>query len=758
MLLAVGLGCALAQAPMSPLGGDAPASEFSAARALEHIEAISTEPRPIGSPAHAEAREYLVAELEALGWNAEVQETVGVSKAAPNRTQRVGLLKNIVATLPGSDSSGTVILAAHYDSVDGSPGAADDGIGVGTIIETARALGADESTDGGQHRNDLMILLTDGEESGLLGAEAFVYEHAEELGATVLLNLEARGAAGSPVTFRTSTPNGVLVASLSQAGGVANSAMEAAFKLLSNDTDFSRFAPAGIQGVDSAIVGGGAFYHSPLDSPENLSQASLQQMGHTTLAMSREFLDADIATVAKADNEVVTTVPWGLWTYPLALELPLAIAGLFLAGGLLTLQRIRRQVTLPRGIISFLLGFVSIAAGAVAAWLVWNIASGIDPGQASIAVGEPYAPGLYQAAMLVAAAGTVIGIYRLTRRWLGPAAIASGALFALSVTGVALSIALPGAASALVIPTLFAAGGGLLAALLPKRWTTARAIALVAGLAVPAALLIPVVSIVLDLGLELGGPASAAFLSIIVLLALPLIELAWPMRATRSGLLRRLLPPLLVIALVAGLTAGGLFVNREGNTLPRQESLSYVLDTDSGEARWLSGVAPGNEWSRSLMPDAGATLQADYPWLTVAKRYSGEAPAADFDAPEVEVVSDETSSGGREITLLLRSVRDAPAIGLWLAAGGATITEATINGRELSLDAASEAWGFGVVVEGVPEEGVELRLLIDSADAPLELRVADRSAQLGELAGFVAPPQNRVLAQPSVWVSRGLTI
>src|SRR5690606_16695602 len=133
----------------------------------------------------------------------------------------IAFVKNIVATRDGSDPTGTLVLAAHYDSVNGSLGAGDDGIGLGSILESARALGD------AQPRNDLVILFTDGEETGLMGAEAFTRDDASSLTQpVVVVNLEARGAAGSPLTFRTSTPNGPITAYTSEAGGVvANSAM-----------------------------------------------------------------------------------------------------------------------------------------------------------------------------------------------------------------------------------------------------------------------------------------------------------------------------------------------------------------------------------------------------------------------------------------------------------------------------------------------------------------------------------------------------
>jgi hypothetical protein len=74
-------------------------------------------------------------------------------------------VENVVATLPGTDPTGRVLLAAHYDTTFGSPGAADDKAAVAAVLETVRALVSGEAP-----RNDVVVLLTDGEEPGMLGA------------------------------------------------------------------------------------------------------------------------------------------------------------------------------------------------------------------------------------------------------------------------------------------------------------------------------------------------------------------------------------------------------------------------------------------------------------------------------------------------------------------------------------------------------------------------------------------------------------
>ena len=67
-----------------------------------------------------------------------------------------------------------------------------------------------------------------------------------------MLNHEARGAGGAPMTFRMSSPNSELLEVLAGApGAFADSSSEASFEALPNDTDFTPFEQAGLYGYDT---------------------------------------------------------------------------------------------------------------------------------------------------------------------------------------------------------------------------------------------------------------------------------------------------------------------------------------------------------------------------------------------------------------------------------------------------------------------------------------------------------------------------
>ena len=756
-LLIVGIASVLAMAPTAPDGpGAPPAGAFSAARAMTHISAIADEPRPVGSAQHGEARAYLLDQLESLGWRTEVQESVGMFDFGAEGTQSMAAVANVIATKPGTASTGTVLLAAHYDTVAGSPGAADDGLGVGVLLETARAL-----TTVGSSRNTVMILLTDGEEVGLLGAEAFVRERAKDLGTAVVLNHEARGAGGAPLTFRMSSPNGELLEVLAGAPGVfADSSTEASLAALPNDTDFTPFQQAGLYGYDTAIMADGAHYHSPTDDPAHLSAASLQQMGDTTLTMTRELANADLSAIRGGAEEIVTALPWGLLRYPQSLETPLAIGVLILAAVLVWLLRRGGALTLPRAALSVAAAVVLLVAAGAASYTAWRMALLFDPSQASAVIGEPYRPVLYRLAMLFAGLWVVLSLFALLRRRLGGVGLAVGMLVLLALAGVLLAFTAPGLSGSVVQPTLVVAIGAVAAAALPsERRTVARGGVYLLALAVAAMMLGPAIWIGFDIGLG-AGPLSAALLAMFGALALPLVEAAWPLPASTvpRRRLRMAAVSALLLLLTAALTAGGLVANREGATDPRQEMVTYSVDADTKDALWASNAVPASDWSRSMLSEPAAPLEDALPWSDGSARWHGPAPAADLVPPAVTTLDDVTEDGTRKLTLRVSTRRDASTLGLWVDGRSAAVRSATVGGRDVPTDRSRGRWAFGFRFHGATADGIEVRLELDQNADGVTVRVADFTHDLGVVPDFVPPPQGRVLVTPEIAVTRTLVL
>jgi hypothetical protein len=81
---------------------------------------------------------------------------------------------NVLADIPGSDSSGAYVMAgAHLDSWAAGDGAVDNAAGVAMVMEAARILKA----MGVRPKRTIRFALWNGEEQGLLGSMAYVEKH-----------------------------------------------------------------------------------------------------------------------------------------------------------------------------------------------------------------------------------------------------------------------------------------------------------------------------------------------------------------------------------------------------------------------------------------------------------------------------------------------------------------------------------------------------------------------------------------------------
>ncbi len=147
-------------------------------RLRRHVETLAAQPRSRRrAPAAMDRAERYAAEhLRAAGWRVErqpfdVRAQVGATDRPGRRTP--GLKPrlhrrlrgaNLLATLPGAGAGPCVLVGAHLDTVDGSPGADDNASGVAVVLETARLLA------GLREPPAVTLALFDMEELGLIGS------------------------------------------------------------------------------------------------------------------------------------------------------------------------------------------------------------------------------------------------------------------------------------------------------------------------------------------------------------------------------------------------------------------------------------------------------------------------------------------------------------------------------------------------------------------------------------------------------------
>ncbi|MFD1951934.1 M28 family peptidase [Sphingomonas arantia] len=306
--------------PPAPRAADAPRSAFSAGRAMADVRAIGRAPHPTGSVENARVRGYLIQRLGAMGLTVRASGTAMSQAAAERIATRTGAARvrppvvNVVATLAGRDRTRpAVLLMAHYDSVFGSPGAADDAAGVATALETVRTVVAD-----GRPARDLIVLLTDGEEAGLEGANAFFAGDPLAGRVGVIVNMEARGGGGRASMFETGSDNGAMMRLFQDAvpRPVGTSLSVYIYRHLPNSTDFTPAKRAGYAGFNFAFIGRAGLYHSPLATPARLDQGAVQDMGGQVLALTRALLAVAVLPGKAPDLSFFDAFGWVLLAYP----------------------------------------------------------------------------------------------------------------------------------------------------------------------------------------------------------------------------------------------------------------------------------------------------------------------------------------------------------------------------------------------------------------------------------------------------------
>ena len=253
--------------------------DFSYENINQHLKQISNTPHPAGSDAHQEVKKYILSQCESWG----VQVTLDDSSSTmidKGHSIIVGRPQNILATIPGNDSTNIILISAHYDSPSNSHGTGDDGSAISSMLETIRYVSTLPTL-----KNTVVFLFSDMEELGLLGAKRFIENYPDINSVKLIFNYEARGNAGPNLHFEFSENNAWLASHLSKAltQPYANSFAYEVYKIMPNSTDFEFFKTTSAQGMNSAFLDGFSYYHNPVDNPENLDQKSLMHQASNML-------------------------------------------------------------------------------------------------------------------------------------------------------------------------------------------------------------------------------------------------------------------------------------------------------------------------------------------------------------------------------------------------------------------------------------------------------------------------------------------
>ena len=705
------------------INANAPATEFSSARAREYLKAIAVKPHPIGSPAHAEVRDYIFAELMKMGLQPQVQKTTAVNTRWGS-SYRAGTVQNIVAKLPGTANTRAVLLVAHYDAAPYSLGASDDGAAVVSLVETLRALKASPPL-----KNDVIFLATDGEEVGLLGAIAFVQQHPWAKDVGVVLNFEARGDHGPSIMFQTSDANGWLIDEFAEAvrRPTANSLSADIYKLLPNDTDFTVFKQAGMNGLNFAYIEGVASYHSSLDNMANLDERSLQHHGMYALALARRFGNSDLnAPISSSEAVYFDLFGRTLIHYSRTTGLVLATLVALITFGVIVLGLRRGLLTLLGLALGFLALLLSMIAATLLVMLVWWALDTFMGSRTSFEQGDTWTNHLYLIGFVLVAVATTAIVYVLFRKKVSVANLATGALLWFLLLLIVSHIYFPGGSYLLVWPLLFALIAWILKFTLPAEKLSLTKLSLIS--AVCAAPGIILISPLIYQTFVAVGISQTSFVVVPVTLLLGLLLINFELMASSF---RWLLPAASTLAAVCFIVAALLQADFSQQQ-PKSNEIFYALNADTGKAVWASSDPRPDEWtSQFLSGDAPSAPLKDYlPWLK-GDVLQQPAPAATLAAPEIKVVDDQVQEQTRRIHLRVSSAREAATLFIYF---DTDVSEAFVNGHPLAKRQDAPAWNKGqlLIYSAPPREGIELLLKTKSSE-PLIVKVVDRSFQFPEL-------------------------
>ena len=618
LLAAMGLKGALVPLPSPP---DAPsANRFDANRAADRLRRVlgDERPHPVDSAANDSVRQRLIAEMRRVGLNPRITDDFACNGFARSRTVACARVRNLVATI-GPAEGRHLLLSAHYDSTFAGPGAADAGIGIATLLETAALL------RGRRLGRPVAFLFNEGEEMGLIGARAFLDRDPLAERVDSLLNFEARGVTGPATMFETSRPNAAAVASFAREVDrpVANSLTTGLYRLIPNSTDVAVFEARDWTILNFAIIGNETRYHSMGDNLAALDRRSLQHMGDQALALT---LSLAAGEPVSAGGERIYADLLGRQLVVLPLLFGLILLGLLL---LFFLVEAWRRRSLGRPLLTVAAGVVG---SALLGWLGQLLLGLIRDGD--YWRGYPWVTNL---AVYGSAMAAVLLALLLIARNVDVARLRRAFWLSFLLAGAAIALVAPGGIIHFLLPPLVAALGIAAA----RRWPKAEQ----AG-AIAATLLLYLAfgpSLALFEELMSNGPhwmfapLGAAMLLPALIELKPLVERV-PRVLALAGAGDLFLLPWIAVALTPAYSE-----DRQ-----RHFNLDYAWDADARRAHWTVNSDGGP------IPYPGDWRQAELPYSS-RPRVATPAPAIPIEPPTVELLGQQPVRGGRRLRLRLTS-------------------------------------------------------------------------------------------------------
>ncbi|GAA3778506.1 M20/M25/M40 family metallo-hydrolase [Corallibacter vietnamensis] len=656
---------------------DAPNNAFSTDRALVQLKEISKAPHYLGNEAHAKVRDYIISELEKLELKTEVQIDYSMSQWG-----NLSKPKNVLARIPGSNSGKALLLLSHYDSnPHSSVGASDAGSGVVTILEGIRAF----LSTGKQLKNDIIILITDGEELGLNGADIFVNKHPWAKDVGLVLNFEARGSGGpSYMLIETNQGNANLMKGFVAANPefpVANSLAYSIYKMLPNDTDLTRFrADKDIDGFNFAFIDDHFDYHTALDTYERLDRNTLEHQGSYLMPLLTYFADADLTNIKSTEDYIYFNVPlFKTVIYPFSWIIPMLIIALVLFIGLLVYGLKRKAITVSEIRKGYGAFFIALLVSGGIGFGLWKLILIVYPQYNEMLHGFTYNGHTYIALFVCIALAICFYVYHKVYNVENTASLLVAPLSFWLLICAIVAFKLQGA-SFFIIPVFFA----LLSLFVVIRQKKPNLI-LLALLGMPLlTIMAPLVKMFpVGLGLKI---LFVSCIFVVLIFSLLISVFGYFKHKNRLSVV-------FIIASVWFLISAHTNSHFTQNT-PKPNSLIYMLDTNSNTAVWATYDDVLDTWTEAYLtktPDNADLLKQN----TIGSKYKSgftytkKAPLKQLQKPVIDISHDTIVNGKRQIAICITSKRQAERVEVFSDTTN-VFYSATINGVSAYQNTDSE--------------------------------------------------------------------
>ncbi|HEV3412516.1 MAG TPA: M28 family peptidase [Puia sp.] len=645
-------------------------SAFHVSNALSHLQQITREPHSLGTAANDSVRNYIISSCRSIGLDVNPLPFRVAMPEFKGFVVARGI--NIAATLHGSGratlhgsgfANKKILVMAHYDSEPNSLGAGDDGSACAAMLETARALRA-----GAPLPVDILFLFTNGEENGLLGAQAFSQDTAQLRDIGLLLNFDGRGDKGKCLMFRTSGNNAWIVGQYAHSPihHGTGSLYSELFKILPNNTDFSPFLKTRIPGLDFAFAEGFTAYHNRTDNVGNIDKNMMQEQGDNMLGSIRHFAHIDLSAAPAAEDAAQTADkpahpaaatyfnPLGniLIHYPESINFTFLLLTNALVIFALLFGIRKKQIKLSHaalGLLIFLLTLVILYF--LASWTlhairaVWPLYLG-------------YYPNAYNSYYFyLALAAEAVAVFTLVYSWpLRRRSMPSMFIAILILQTILLDFAyrfipagvyflyFPLLGSAAVFPFLKADAPRNLS--IDKPRSRQPPLPLLIG-ALPAILfLAPLIYSLAELfDVQSEAAMVAPMTGLLLGLLIPLFSLT--IRETRW-----LIPATALLVLVVAASLGIVHGNYSPQH-PFKTDLRYVALPDEHQAWWASRTTRPDRWNKSFFTQS-SIKPTTYRYTLAAqpaRELINSAPYLDLPAPSLILIKDSIASGYRQLNL-----------------------------------------------------------------------------------------------------------